>query len=472
MLKRFSVNFAVFSIGLDLLLTLLALYVAAWVRPTFGEWGWATQLSSPPGVLVPLPPYLAAGLIWLGVFLALSVYDPRRTYNVVDEFQSVSVATTFAVLVFAGFLYLSYRDVSRWLFVTFAVLDLVSLLTWRALARLFFRALNGRAYRPRRVLIVGAGEVGQRVASMVREYAWTGLHLVGYLDDDSRKRQNGLPVLGSIDEVRRVVKRDGISDVVVTLPRRAYGRVNQLVAALHDLPVHVRVVPDYFSLALYRATVDDFGGLPMINLRDPALNDVQRLFKRLFDLAVGSIFTLVALPVLGSVALAIKLDSPGPVLFRQQRVGESGRLFTMYKFRSMVVGAEKMQERVNDVDGEGHVIHKKRDDPRVTRVGHLIRRFSLDELPQLFNVLKGNMSLVGPRPELPWLVEKYEPWQRKRFAVPQGITGWWQVNGRSDKPMHLHTEDDLYYIQNYSLLLDLLILWKTIWVVLRGRGAY
>ena len=472
MLKRFSVNFAVFSIGLDLLLTLLALYVAAWVRPTFGEWGWATQLSLPPGMLVPLPPYLAAGLIWLGVFLALSVYDPRRTYNVVDEFQSVSVATVFAVLVFAGFLYLSYRDVSRWLFVTFAVLDLVSLLTWRALARLFFRALNGRAYRPRRVLIVGAGEVGQRVARMVREYAWTGLHLVGYLDDDARKRENGLPVLGSIDEVRRVVKRDGISDVVVTLPRRAYGRVNQLVAALHDLPVHVRVVPDYFSLALYRATVDDFGGMPMINLRDPALNDVQRLFKRLFDLAVGSTFTLVALPVLGLVALAIKLDSPGPVLFRQQRVGESGRLFTMYKFRSMVVGAEKMQERVNDVDGAGHVIHKKRDDPRVTRVGHLIRRFSLDELPQLFNVLKGDMSLVGPRPELPWLVEKYEPWQRKRFAVPQGITGWWQVNGRSDKPMHLHTEDDLYYIQNYSLLLDLLILWKTIWVVLRGRGAY
>ena len=472
MLKRFSVNFAVFAMALDLVLTLLALYVAAWVRPLLGGWGWARQVSSPPGALVRFPLYLAAGLIWLGVFLALSVYDPRRTYKAVDEFQSVSVATVFAILAFAGFLYLSYRDVSRWLFITFAVLDLVFLLAWRALARFTFRLLNGRAYRSRRVLIVGAGEVGQRVASMVRGYTWAGLHLVGYLDDDSQKRDNGLPVLGGVDDVRRVVEQERIDDVVVALPRRAYGRVNQLVAVLHNLPVHVRVVPDYFSLALYRATLDDFGGLPMINLRDPALNDVQRLFKRLFDLIVGGILTLLALPAMGLVALAIKLGSTGPILFCQQRVGENGRLFTMYKFRSMVDGAEGMQEQVNDVDDEGHMIHKKEDDPRVTRVGRFIRKFSLDELPQLFNVLRGDMSLVGPRPELPWLVEKYEPWQRKRFAVPQGLTGWWQVNGRSNKPMHLYTEDDLYYIQNYSLLLDIVILWKTIGVVLRGRGAY
>ncbi len=131
-----------------------------------------------------------------------------------------------------------------------------------------------------------------------------------------------------------------------------------------------------------------------------------------------------------------------------------------------------MRDQVSEVDEEGNVVYKKRDDPRVTRVGRFVRRISLDELPQLFNVLKGDMSLVGPRPEMPWLVEEYDLWQRKRFAVPQGITGWWQVNGRSDKPMHLHTEEDLYYVQNYSLLLDLHILWKTAGVVLRGRGAY
>jgi len=472
MLKRFSVNFAVLSMALDVVLTLLALFIAAWMRPILSGWEWVRQLPLPPDALVPLPLYPLVGLIWLGVFLSLSVYDPRRTYKAVDEFQNVIVATVFAVLVFAGFLYLSYRDVSRVLFLTFAALDLTALLAWRILARFSFRLLNGRAYPPRRVLVVGAGEVGQRVAHMVREHAWTGLHLAGYLDDDPHQRENGLPVLGSVDDARGVVSREKIDDVVVALPRRAYGRVNQLVAALHDLPVHVRVVPDYFSLALYRATVDDFGGLPMINLRDPALNDVQRMVKRLFDLTVGAVLTLLALPLMGAVALAIKLDSPGPVMFRQQRVGENGRLFVMYKFRSMVDGAENLQEQVNHVDEEGHLIHKKPDDPRVTRVGRFIRRFSFDELPQLFNVLKGDMSLVGPRPELPWMVEEYEPWQRKRFSVPQGITGWWQVNGRSDKPMHLHTEDDLYYIQNCSLWLDVLILGRTVGVVLRGRGAY
>jgi len=172
------------------------------------------------------------------------------------------------------------------------------------------------------------------------------------------------------------------------------------------------------------------------------------------------------------VALAIMIDSRGPIIFRQKRVGENGRLFDMFKFRSMVVNAEALQKEVVQVDEEGHVIHKVKDDPRVTRVGKVIRRWSLDELPQFFNVLKGDISLVGPRPEMPWLVDEYALWQRKRFAVPQGITGWWQVNGRSDKAMHLHTDEDLYYIQNYSLWLDIFILLKTPWAVLRGKGAF
>jgi lipopolysaccharide/colanic/teichoic acid biosynthesis glycosyltransferase len=166
------------------------------------------------------------------------------------------------------------------------------------------------------------------------------------------------------------------------------------------------------------------------------------------------------------------LDSPGPVFFRQKRYGENGRIFEMYKFRTMSVGAEEKIHEVARTTEDGNLIHKYPDDPRVTNVGKFLRRYSLDELPQLLNVLKGDMSLVGPRPELPWLVDRYDSWQRKRFAVPQGITGWWQINGRSDKPMHLNTEDDLYYVYNYSLWLDIQILLRTPWVVVRGRGAF
>jgi lipopolysaccharide/colanic/teichoic acid biosynthesis glycosyltransferase len=174
---------------------------------------------------------------------------------------------------------------------------------------------------------------------------------------------------------------------------------------------------------------------------------------------------MVGLPLFIVIAIAIKLESPGPILYPQKRIGEHGRPFLMLKFRSMVANADKLQDK-SSVD------HKKREDPRVTRVGRFLRRTSLDELPQLLNILRGDMSLVGPRPEMPWLVSKYEPWQRKRFEVPQGLTGWWQINGRADKPMYLHTEDDLFYIRNYSIWLDIQIIIRTVLIIFTGRGAY
>ncbi len=468
MFKRFDVNFAVFSIILDTFVVALSLEVAVIMRPNLPPLPLLQPLDK---VSLPLWLHFLVPLLWIVVFFLNSVYDPRRIYKAAEEFQRVTLFTAFSALCLAGVLFIFYRDFSRWLFVLFVLLALVLLLGWRVVARISFRISRPDPAKTQ-VLIVGAGSVGQRVAQMVKEYAWTGLDLAGFLDDAPHKCQEDKLILGTLAEAREVILARGIKEVVIALPRRASERLNQLVSALHDLPVHVRVVPDYFTLALYRAVADNFAGIPMIDLRAPALNDVQRLSKRLFDLIVGGFLTLLALPVMALAALAVKLDSPGPVIFCQKRVGENGRLFLIYKFRSMIQDAEKLQNTVNCTDDKGRLVHKSSRDSRVTRVGRVIRRFSIDELPQLFNVLKGDMSLVGPRPELPWLVEQYEPWQRKRFAVAPGITGWWQVNGRSDKPMHLNTEADLRYIQNYSLLLDLWILWRTIWVVLRGEGAY
>lgn len=464
-------NYAVFSMAADIVLTLVALFAAtqlATLVPT--EF---THLRSKPDVSPTI--YLIVPLLWGISFLVLSVYDPKRIYRAMDEFQIVAVATLAAVLLFAGLLYLAFDDFSRWVFIIFLTLDLLLLLGWRVIARFIFR-MGRTPAGERRVLIVGTGEVGQRVGQMIQEYDWMGLNLSGYLGEGTPgaapRTNTHVHVLGPVEDVRDVTRRRGINDVVIALPQRAYAQINELVLALHDLPVQVRVVPDYFSLALYRASVEDFGGLPMINLRDPALNDVQRLVKRMFDLLLASIMLILVMPLMVAIALMIKLDSRGPIIFRQQRVGENGRLFSMYKFRSMIVGAEKMQDEVIELTQDGKVLFKKADDPRVTRVGRFLRHTSLDELPQLFNVLKGDMSLVGPRPELPWLVGQYEPWQHKRLAVPQGMTGWWQINGRADKPLHLHTEDDLYYVQNYSLWMDIYILLKTPWVVVRGKGAY
>jgi len=472
MLRRFSTNLTLFLFTADIALTLLALFLAKILRLTL-PYG---QAVAPEHIDFPWILYLIVVAIWVTVFLIVPVYDARRTYRAIDEFQLVTVAIGFATLVFAGVAYFFFRELSRFLFLYFFILDLMFLLGLRAALRIIYRLWRGGWPGKRnRVLILGAGRVGKRLADMLADYAWYGVEVVGFLDDDLSKKQSlggQISYLGTLDAAARVVKQRQVDDVILALPMQAHERLVTIVRQLQDQTVNVRVVPDLFELSFVKATVEDFNGIPLIGLRDPVIAPFQRVAKRAFDLVIAAATAIATLPVMGIVALLIKLDSPGPVLFLQNRVGENGRIFKMYKFRSMVIDAEHRKEDVITYTEDGKVVHKKTDDPRVTRLGKFIRRTSLDELPQLFNVIKGDMSLVGPRPEMPWLVDLYEPWQHKRFAVPQGITGWWQVNGRSDKPMHLHIEEDLYYIQNYSLMLDILILWKTVAAVAKRGGAY
>ena len=470
MFKHSSLNFAILSLLIDAGLTLIAMAAAVALRETLP---YGPDLGNV--VLIHNYVYIAAVLIWSFVAIILSVYDPRRTLRAIDEFQQVSLALMVSALCLSGFVFFSFKDMSRYLFFYFFLIDAALLLGWRTLYRIVRRLGHGRLIPPRKVLIIGAGEVGRLTAETLFENAWMGFHPIGFTDDDTAKQHGmitGFPVLGTVSETVDVVHDYAVDEVVIALPLSAYEKVVQLSLALQSQPVTVRVVPDYFNLALFRAAVEELGGMPLINLRAPALNNYQRLVKRCFDLIVGTFTLIVTLPLMFIIALLIKCDSLGPIIFYQQRVGENGRLFWMLKFRTMIDGAEAYLGDVLRRDANGEILFKTPDDPRVTRLGRFLRRTSLDELPQLVNVLKGDMSLVGPRPELPWLVERYEPWQRKRFAVPQGMTGWWQVNGRSTKPMHLHTEDDLYYIQNYSLLLDIQILWKTVWVVIRRKGAF
>lgn len=424
-------------------------------------------------VELPVAVYGMAALIWLAISTLLLVYTPRRPYTRLGEAWAVAGAVLLTNLAFAGLLYLSYRDVPRLLFLYSLVLQLTFLVGLRLMIYAWGKLHQNQATGVR-VLIVGAGKVGQELAQRIRAEA-DGLIVIGYLDDDPAKQREvyeGVPVLGMTGRATDIVRAQQIEEVIFTLPLRAHQSLEKLVRALQTMPVRVRIVPDFFDLAFFRATIEDYAGIPLIGLRDPAIASTERVIKRLFDLSICALAMIVVAPIMAVVAIAIRLDSPGPALFRQQRVGENGKLFTIYKFRSMYVHDEAQQDTVLRADENEGIVHKRADDPRVTRVGRFIRRTSLDELPQLFNVLRGDMSLVGPRPELPWLVAQYEDWQRKRFAVPPGITGWWQVNGRSDRPMHLHTDDDLYYIQNYSPLLDVVILWRTIGVVLRGRGAF
>jgi exopolysaccharide biosynthesis polyprenyl glycosylphosphotransferase len=470
MFRRFSVDFALLSMVIDAGLILLNLVLAAVYRPVLNGFPLVKELfgyQSLPLLLYPVFP-----AIWIFCLLFLSVYHPGQNLRWEEETASLSTGSLLAGISMAGVLYITYRDISRALFLSFYVLSFLSIVGWRIAIRLLLR-IRGRRIAPQyRVLIIGAGMVGKDLQEKILGHTGVHIDIVGFLDDDAEKLKNDPAILDNLDNVRKVVLERAIDHVILALPRRVHERVNRLVADLHDLPVRVYVIPDYFALTLYHAIVDEFAGIPMLDLRAPALTEYQRLLKRAFDLASTLALLPVVLPLICLISIIIRISSPGPVILKQHRVGENGKLFGMYKFRTMVANADELQHLVERIDDEGKLIHKSHADPRVTQLGGFLRKTSLDELPQFFNIFLGEMSLVGPRPEMPRLVEKYEPWQRKRFAVPPGLTGWWQVHGRSDKPMHLHTEEDLYYIQHYSPWLDLAILFQTVGAVLSRRGAY
>jgi len=454
----------------DALLTPLALYLASFLRARlpFGE------PLGPNGEVLPWAVYLLAVACWSGSLLGGGAYDLERLPRRWSALARLTVIATTATLVFAGVLYLTFRDVSRLQFVYFFVLNLILLSMLRAVALGWGMAAGRGMIERRRVVVVGAGELGRAVARALQAEPMRGYVPVGFIDDGPRAaagQLDGLPMLGTTQGLTEIVRQHRVDELWSALPPNAYDRLHRMVAELERVPIRIKVIPDYFSLALVRARTEMLGGIPIIGLREPVIEGVPRVMKRVFDLIVGGLLLLVSLPGMALLAAWIRLDSAGPIFFRQRRVGENGRLFEMLKFRTMVPNAEaRLEEEARQAGVE--VVHKRRDDPRVTKVGNFLRRFSLDELPQLFNVLRGEMSLVGPRPEMPWLVESYQPWQRKRFAVPQGITGWWQINGRSDKPMHLNTDEDLFYVYNYSIWLDIRILLRTPWAVVRGTGAF
>lgn len=473
MKPRTTTNLDVLVIIGSVLITELMLVAAMALRERFSIW---TPLD-PGANLIPWVLYPLVGLIWFAMQLIFST--PKLVHNrqLIEGLWRLVAAVLLASLTFAGALFLSFRQMSRLFFIYFVLLDLVALLVFYGGMRLMVRQQGGRRSDAQsRILIAGAGRTGQRLAAALMRQ-WNGAGpVVGFIDTDPElvgQDLEGWPVLGTLGSATELVERFAIDEIIITLPLEAHPQTVELVRQLQAAPVHIRLVPDFLDFAIMRANVHYLEGLPIVGLRVPAISDKARLMKRLFDIAVSGLLLLLLWPFMLLIALFIRRDSPGAVIYRAERVGENGRIFQMYKFRTMVHDAEQRWEEVATRRPDGKLHFKLPDDPRITRVGHWLRRTSLDELPQLVNVLKGDMSLVGPRPELPMVVrEEYEPWQWSRFTVPQGMTGWWQVHRRGYEHQHLCTADDLYYIQNYSLMLDLQILARTVLVVLTGQGAF
>jgi exopolysaccharide biosynthesis polyprenyl glycosylphosphotransferase len=445
----------------DLAAAFVALLLANWLHVANS----APTVSSAVAGLEPAFVVLTLS-VWAIAFWLAGAYPTDHWRGVFGEWQAVGHAFGLAALVCAGFLYITFRDTPRPLFLYFLALQLPYFVLTRALVHLTDR-LGWLRVPVSRVAIIGTGREALDAAAMVTKRHKRGMQLVGFIGENTH---HGLPVLGRIDDVAELIRREHITHVIVS--SRSALATRNVLPQLVRTPVTIMVKPDTVDLGFARSGFEEFGGMPLLNIRPSGLRDWHRPLKRLQDviLALAGLFAL--LPIMGLIALAIRLDSEGPILFRQDRVGEGGRLFSMLKFRTMRPERRRTEVGPPGDTRERRQLHKSKNDPRVTRVGRFIRSWSLDEIPQLWNILKGEMSVVGPRPELPRIVSKYADWQFQRLCTPPGLTGWWQVNGRSDRPMHEHVEDDIYYIQHYSPWLDLVILGKTIPAVLSRRGAY
>jgi exopolysaccharide biosynthesis polyprenyl glycosylphosphotransferase len=335
----------------------------------------------------------------------------------------------------------------------------------RGVAYAAIRAARRRGNLLARALIVGAGEVAAEVDRALREHREYGLLPVGFVDTppDRHEEHMAMPVLGGPHELPRIVERSGATAVIIAFGTMAESKMTAVLRACETLPIEVYVVPRFFEIGIAPAGLlaDDVWGIPLIRLRRPALRLRARLVKRAFDVVVASVGLLLAAPVLLATAVAVHWSSPGPVLFRQWRIGRNGRQFELLKFRTM---------RVND---DGDTTWSVRDDERVTPVGRFLRRTYLDELPQLLNVLRGDMSLVGPRPERPYFAQRFSdrvPRYDDRHRVPAGMTGWAQVHGlRGDTPIPDRVRFDNYYIEHWSLWLDIVVLTRTLLSVVTNR---
>ncbi len=417
------------------------------------------------------PLFLAVQLV---IFFLQGFYRTRLKRTKIDDFFLVTLNAILTILIIQAILsYLNtYSQGSAPLFrVTFKlshgflgvyfVVVVLMVSFFRNQIFYFMKKRYAKGMNLKSVLVVGAGDMGKSVAEKLAQYKDLGFVVKGFLDDDRNKGDvvdvdGGIQVLGPLSDLETVLEKGDISDVYVALDLNNYGKILETLKVVNKYVVNVRLIPDLFQLLTLKARVEDLDGFPVISVDEPPLRGMMLLAKRIMDMAVSSVILLVFSPLLLLIALLIRITSKGPVLYHQERMGLDGKKFIMHKFRTMVFDAESKT---------GPVMCSH-DDPRITKIGRLLRKLSLDEVPQLVNVLKGEMSLVGPRPERPVFVNEFRgkiPKYMLRHKVKSGITGWAQVHGlRQDTPIDKRLEYDFYYIQNWSLGLDLKILWKTL----------
>jgi exopolysaccharide biosynthesis polyprenyl glycosylphosphotransferase len=442
------------------------------------------------GILAPLLPSLfpvapAFDRYVVLLFLILPIFGPllytvgfhrsHRTLPLGEEIWSVGKVAFGGTALLTLFVYgLRLEFVSRWFLAVFGIVVFLFLAAERVALRLLSRWVRTRGYNFRTVLLVGTGPKAAKLADFIEAHPHWGFNVLGYLDDENGGeigRSNRWTCLGHLHDLENILVTEVVDEVIFVIEKGKLGEYEDALLATERHGVRSHVSLDIFPHVLARPVLEELDGVPLLTFTTTPSNPMQLVVKRAIDLALALLLTLLTLPIQLVAALAIKLTSRGPVFFRQVRCGLNGRTFTLLKFRTMEADAEGRLPEIAHLNEMSGPVFKAARDPRLTFVGRILRRLSIDELPQLWNVVVGDMSLVGPRPPLPEEVARYEPWQRRRLSMAPGLTCLWQVSGRSEVDFDRWMELDLKYIDTWSPILDLKILMKTVPAVLSGKGA-
>ena len=429
-----------------------------------------------------VPMLIFVWLIWTFLYRKLGLYKPMRSQNLWREILAILKANTFAVILLLAATYLFKEKsvpLSRLVFLIFWGLQTSSSIFVRMVIRGILRKLRKKGYNIRYSLVVGAGSLAQHIAASMVGNREFGIELVGFLAStreglcgSSEKIVHGVqvgpmiaPVIGVYEDLSAIIERGGIDQVIIALPLEDHSYLQKVVESIGDSVIDVKLVPDVHRFIQLGSEIEEFDGVPVISLASTPLDGINRILKRALDLFLGSVLFIAFLPVMVLIAIIVKLTSKGAVFYHQERLGLDGRPFPIYKFRTMYkVPSSELPKFTTS------------NDQRVTFIGKFLRRWSLDELPQLLNVVKGNMSLVGPRPERPFFIEEFRkrvPKYMLRHKVQAGMTGWAQINGwRGDTSIERRIEHDLFYIENWSLSLDLKILCLTLFKGFKNKNAY
>jgi exopolysaccharide biosynthesis polyprenyl glycosylphosphotransferase len=464
----------------DLALTTVAFFAAFFVRDLLLP---AIDPSHFPTGLFPLSEYLKIYpivlIIWSILLFTYESYHSHRTVPLTREALTTIRVVAVGTVLLATLAYLMpLRQLSRSWFILFAAMAAVLMVAEKILVRVIARWVRSKGLNYRTVLIVGTGRRATDIAHLIAHHQYWGYKILGFVSDGHRL-SNGWAryrIFGNVPELKHILETgaivEPIDEIVFAVTRKKLDEMKQIFLLCEELGIRTRVAMNFFQNRVARLEIEELEGVPFLTFTTTPSNEAQLAAKRALDIAVSMLLLALSFPVIAFAALLIKISSPGSVLFKQKRIGLNGRMFTLYKFRTMIADAHARRDEVAHLNEMNGPVFKMKEDPRVTPVGRWLRKFSLDELPQLWNVLKGDMSLVGPRPPIPEEVASYHRWHRRRLSMKPGLTCLWQVSGRNEIQDFDHwMKLDLQYIDNWSPRLDLKILLKTIPAVLSGKGA-